>query len=168
MWTFILKKNRKAVCRVSVFLIQSRWWSCDLTQVLVSNHCFSICWKWKPLESVQQDLIDLDGILHFREQTGCLRWVFPTRYLHFTSFTLALPSVGPGIAPGGSSSVQVMRRSPSIEPSLEDSPSKVPKSWSFGERSRTRQAFRIRGATSRQNSEGKIRLENLIESGRLC
>lgn len=42
-----------------------------------------------------------------------------------------------------------------MDPSLEDSPGKVPKSWSFGERSRTRQAFRIRGAASRQNSEGK-------------
>lgn len=64
------------------------------------------------------------------------------------------PGVGPGV-PGGLGSVQALRRSPSMEPSLEDSPSKVPKSWSFGERSRTRQAFRIRGAASRQNSEGK-------------
>ncbi|KAI3369589.1 hypothetical protein L3Q82_024499 [Scortum barcoo] len=63
-------------------------------------------------------------------------------------------SVAPGVGPGGLGSVQALRRSPSMEPSLEDSPSKVPKSWSFGERSRTRQAFRIRGAASRQNSEG--------------
>uniref|UniRef100_A0A674NA61 Potassium voltage-gated channel subfamily Q member 2 n=1 Tax=Takifugu rubripes TaxID=31033 RepID=A0A674NA61_TAKRU len=83
---------------------------------------------------------------------------------------LTLPSVGPGVAPGvgpggpGSlASIQVLRRSPSIEPSLEDSPSKVPKSWSFGERSRTRQAFRIRGATSRQNSEGEIGVEKAID-----
>lgn len=73
--------------------------------------------------------------------------------------SLAVPTVGPGVAPGvgpgGLGSVQALRRSPSMEPSLEDSPSKVPKSWSFGERSRTRQAFRIRGAASRQNSEGK-------------
>lgn len=78
---------------------------------------------------------------------------------------LVVPTVGPGVAPGvgpgvpggtGSlGSVHALRRSPSMDPSLEDSPSKVPKSWSFGERSRTRQAFRIRGATSRQNSEGK-------------
>lgn len=67
------------------------------------------------------------------------------------------PAVGPGVpgGPGSLGGVHVLRRSPSIDPSLEDSPSKVPKSWSFGERSRTRQAFRIRGATSRQNSEGK-------------
>lgn len=70
------------------------------------------------------------------------------------------PGLGPGVpggpgGPGGLGSVQALRRSPSMEPSLEDSPSKVPKSWSFGERSRTRQAFRIRGAASRQNSEGK-------------
>lgn len=73
-----------------------------------------------------------------------------------------VPVVGSGVAPGmspggpgGPGGVQALRRSPSIEPSLEESPSKVPKSWSFGERSRTRQAFRIRGAASRQNSEGK-------------
>ncbi|XP_053723105.1 potassium voltage-gated channel subfamily KQT member 2-like isoform X3 [Synchiropus splendidus] len=65
-------------------------------------------------------------------------------------------SVGPGVSPGlpqGPGGVQAVRRSPSIEPSQEESPSKVPKSWSFGDRSRTRQAFRIRGAASRQNSE---------------
>lgn len=65
------------------------------------------------------------------------------------------PAVGVPGGPGGLVGVQVLRRSPSMDPSLEDSPSKVPKSWSFGERSRTRQAFRIRGAASRQNSEGK-------------
>ncbi|XP_055016546.1 potassium voltage-gated channel subfamily KQT member 2 isoform X2 [Boleophthalmus pectinirostris] len=43
---------------------------------------------------------------------------------------------------------------------LDDSPSKVPKSWSFGERSRTRQAFRIRGAASRQNSEVLIEMQD--------
>nr|XP_061813595.1 potassium voltage-gated channel subfamily KQT member 2-like isoform X2 [Nerophis lumbriciformis] len=62
----------------------------------------------------------------------------------------------PGV-PGG---VQALRRSPSLDPSLEDSPSKVPKSWSFGERSRTRQAFRIRGAASRQNSEVLIEMQD--------
>ncbi|KAM6457890.1 potassium voltage-gated channel subfamily KQT member 2 isoform 1-T1 [Liasis olivaceus] len=46
-----------------------------------------------------------------------------------------------------------VRRSPSADQSVEDSPSKVPKSWSFGDQSRARQAFRIKGATSRQNSE---------------
>ncbi|XP_078139677.1 potassium voltage-gated channel subfamily KQT member 2 isoform X5 [Centroberyx gerrardi] len=63
-------------------------------------------------------------------------------------------------APGGPGGVQALRRSPSAEPSLEDSPSKVPKSWSFGERSRTRQAFRIRGAASRQNSEVLIEMQD--------
>lgn len=85
---------------------------------------------------------------------------------HYLSFwSLVVPTVGQGVAPGvgpgvpggpgNLGGVHVLRRSPSMEPSLEDSPSKVPKSWSFGERSRTRQAFRIRGAASRQNSEGK-------------
>ncbi|EHH19519.1 hypothetical protein EGK_02190 [Macaca mulatta] len=53
----------------------------------------------------------------------------------------------------GSPQAQTVRRSPSAAQSLEDSPSKVPKSWSFGDRSRARQAFRIKGAASRQNSE---------------
>ncbi|XP_035517726.1 potassium voltage-gated channel subfamily KQT member 2-like [Morone saxatilis] len=72
------------------------------------------------------------------------------------------PGVAPGVpgGPGGLGSVQALRRSPSMEPSLEDSPSKVPKSWSFGERSRTRQAFRIRGAASRQNSEVLIEMQD--------
>ncbi|XP_077459170.1 potassium voltage-gated channel subfamily KQT member 2-like isoform X2 [Stigmatopora argus] len=52
------------------------------------------------------------------------------------------------------------RRSPSLDPSLEDSPGKVPKSWSFGERGRSRQAFRIRGAASRQNSEVLIEMQD--------
>lgn len=54
----------------------------------------------------------------------------------------------------GSPQAQPVRRSPSADQSLEESPSKVPKSWSFGDRSRARQAFRVKGAASRQNSEG--------------
>ncbi|XP_036007598.1 potassium voltage-gated channel subfamily KQT member 2 isoform X1 [Fundulus heteroclitus] len=71
-------------------------------------------------------------------------------------------SVGPGVGvgPGTPGGVQALRRSPSMEPSLDESPSKVPKSWSFGERSRTRQAFRIRGAASRQNSEVLIEMQD--------
>ncbi|XP_029468666.1 potassium voltage-gated channel subfamily KQT member 2 isoform X2 [Rhinatrema bivittatum] len=53
----------------------------------------------------------------------------------------------------GSPQAQGIRRSPSADQSIDDSPSKVPKSWSFGDRSRSRQAFRIKGASSRQNSE---------------
>ncbi|XP_034978528.2 potassium voltage-gated channel subfamily KQT member 2 isoform X2 [Zootoca vivipara] len=53
----------------------------------------------------------------------------------------------------GSPQAQGIRRSPSADQSIEDSPGKVPKSWSFGDRSRARQAFRMKGATSRQNSE---------------
>uniref|UniRef100_A0A8D0AI76 Potassium voltage-gated channel subfamily Q member 2 n=1 Tax=Sander lucioperca TaxID=283035 RepID=A0A8D0AI76_SANLU len=69
----------------------------------------------------------------------------------------------------GSPHVQALRRSPSLEPSLEDSPSKVPKSWSFGERSRTRQAFRIRGAASRQNSEdASLPGEDMADDNKSC
>ncbi|XP_047438894.1 potassium voltage-gated channel subfamily KQT member 2 isoform X2 [Mugil cephalus] len=91
-----------------------------------------------------------------------------------------VPTVGPGIAsgvgpgvvpggPGGTGGVQALRRSPSMEPSLEESPSKVPKSWSFGERSRTRQAFRIRGAASRQNSEdASLPGEDMADDNKSC
>ncbi|XP_051752126.1 potassium voltage-gated channel subfamily KQT member 2 isoform X1 [Ctenopharyngodon idella] len=53
---------------------------------------------------------------------------------------------------------QPIRRSPSAN-SIEDSPSKVPKSLSFGDRSRARQAFRFKGAASRQNSEVLIEMQ---------
>ncbi|XP_055016545.1 potassium voltage-gated channel subfamily KQT member 2 isoform X1 [Boleophthalmus pectinirostris] len=65
-----------------------------------------------------------------------------------------LPTVGPGVGPDGHAVCPV------LDPNLDDSPSKVPKSWSFGERSRTRQAFRIRGAASRQNSEVLIEMQD--------
>ncbi|XP_043978089.1 potassium voltage-gated channel subfamily KQT member 2 isoform X2 [Gambusia affinis] len=79
--------------------------------------------------------------------------------------------VAPGVAVGPSTQggVQALRRSPSMEPSLDDSPSKVPKSWSFGERSRTRQAFRIRGAASRQNSEdASLPGEDMVDDNKSC
>uniref|UniRef100_A0A8C9VCQ3 Potassium voltage-gated channel subfamily Q member 2 n=1 Tax=Scleropages formosus TaxID=113540 RepID=A0A8C9VCQ3_SCLFO len=65
----------------------------------------------------------------------------------------------------GSPQGQGMRRSPSADNSNEDSPSKVPKSWSFGDRSRARQAFRIKGAASRQNSEGE---EDIADDNKSC
>ncbi|XP_058488258.1 potassium voltage-gated channel subfamily KQT member 2 isoform X2 [Solea solea] len=82
-----------------------------------------------------------------------------------------VPSIGPGVAPGpgGPGGVQTLRRSPSVEPCQEESPSKVPKSWSFGERSRTRQAFRIRGAASRQNSEdASLPGEDMADDNKSC
>uniref|UniRef100_A0A3Q2QDH9 Potassium voltage-gated channel subfamily Q member 2 n=1 Tax=Fundulus heteroclitus TaxID=8078 RepID=A0A3Q2QDH9_FUNHE len=70
---------------------------------------------------------------------------------------------------GKSSPQHALRRSPSMEPSLDESPSKVPKSWSFGERSRTRQAFRIRGAASRQNSEdASLPGEDIADDNKSC
>ncbi|XP_040844093.1 potassium voltage-gated channel subfamily KQT member 2 isoform X4 [Ochotona curzoniae] len=68
----------------------------------------------------------------------------------------------------GSPQAQSVRRSPSAGQSLEDSPSKVPKSWSFGDRSRARQAFRIKGAASRQNSEGALPGEDAVEDNKSC
>uniref|UniRef100_A0A8C7VKH9 Potassium voltage-gated channel, KQT-like subfamily, member 2b n=1 Tax=Oncorhynchus mykiss TaxID=8022 RepID=A0A8C7VKH9_ONCMY len=64
---------------------------------------------------------------------------------------------------------QPIRRSPSGDNSNEDSPSKVPKSWSFGERSRARQAFRIKGAASRQNSEeASLPGEDIADDNKSC
>ncbi|XP_063071233.1 potassium voltage-gated channel subfamily KQT member 2 [Engraulis encrasicolus] len=56
---------------------------------------------------------------------------------------------------------QPIRRSPSADQnSIEDSPSKVVhKSWSFGQGTRARQAFRIKGSASRQNSEVLIEMQ---------
>ncbi|KAL4646235.1 potassium voltage-gated channel subfamily KQT member 2 isoform X2 [Arapaima gigas] len=64
---------------------------------------------------------------------------------------------------------QGMRRSPSADNSIEDSPSKVPKSWSFTDRNRARQAFRIRGAASRQNSEeASLPGEDIVDDNKSC
>ncbi|XP_032243435.1 potassium voltage-gated channel subfamily KQT member 2 isoform X8 [Halichoerus grypus] len=81
------------------------------------------------------------------------------------------PSPSPrGVAAKGKGSpqAQTVRRSPSADQSLEDSPSKVPKSWSFGDRSRARQAFRIKGAASRQNSEASLPGEDIAEDNKSC
>uniref|UniRef100_A0A8C8RAH0 Potassium voltage-gated channel subfamily Q member 2 n=1 Tax=Pelusios castaneus TaxID=367368 RepID=A0A8C8RAH0_9SAUR len=64
---------------------------------------------------------------------------------------------------------QSLRRSPSADQSIDDSPSKVPKSWSFGDRSRARQAFRIKGAASRQNSEeASLPGEDIPDDNKSC
>ncbi|XP_062897070.1 potassium voltage-gated channel subfamily KQT member 2 isoform X4 [Mobula hypostoma] len=61
-----------------------------------------------------------------------------------------------------------VRRSPSAD-NIEESPDKVQKSWSFTDRTRFRQAFRLRGAGSRQNSEDQGSLpEELIPDNRSC
>ncbi|XP_070103623.1 potassium voltage-gated channel subfamily KQT member 2 isoform X8 [Equus przewalskii] len=82
------------------------------------------------------------------------------------------PSPSPrGVAAKGKGSpqAQTVRRSPSADQSLEDSPSKVPKSWSFGDRSRARQAFRIKGAASRQNSEeASLPGEDIVDDNKSC
>ncbi|XP_051986118.1 potassium voltage-gated channel subfamily KQT member 2 isoform X4 [Xyrauchen texanus] len=63
---------------------------------------------------------------------------------------------------------QPLRRSPSAN-SNEDSPSKVPKSLSFGDRSRARHAFRFKGAASRQNSEeASLPGEDIVDDNKSC
>uniref|UniRef100_A0A8C7F0G5 Potassium voltage-gated channel subfamily Q member 2 n=1 Tax=Oncorhynchus kisutch TaxID=8019 RepID=A0A8C7F0G5_ONCKI len=69
----------------------------------------------------------------------------------------------------GSPQGQPIHRSPSADNSNEDSPNKVPKSWSFGERSRARQASRIKGAASRQNSEeASLPGEDIADDNKSC
>ncbi|XP_057193743.1 potassium voltage-gated channel subfamily KQT member 2 isoform X2 [Triplophysa rosa] len=64
---------------------------------------------------------------------------------------------------------QPVRRSPSADNSIEDSPSKVPKSLSFCDRSRARQAFRFKGAASRQNSEeASLPGEDIVDDNKSC
>uniref|UniRef100_F7D4R0 Potassium voltage-gated channel subfamily Q member 2 n=2 Tax=Ornithorhynchus anatinus TaxID=9258 RepID=F7D4R0_ORNAN len=76
---------------------------------------------------------------------------------------------GVGAKGKGSPQAQSVRRSPSADQSIEDSPSKVPKSWSFGDRSRARQAFRIKGAASRQNSEeASLPGEDIVDDNKSC
>uniref|UniRef100_A0A8C4NVH1 Potassium voltage-gated channel subfamily KQT member 2 n=1 Tax=Dicentrarchus labrax TaxID=13489 RepID=A0A8C4NVH1_DICLA len=148
------------------------WWGLITLTTIGYGDKFPITWNGRLLAAT----FTLIGVSFFALPAGILGSGFalkvqeqhrqnPFLYHLLSILSLVVP-VGPGVAPGvasgapggpgGLGSVQALRRSPSMEPSLEDSPSKVPKSWSFGERSRTRQAFRIRGAASRQNSEGKM------------
>ncbi|XP_062852710.1 potassium voltage-gated channel subfamily KQT member 2 isoform X2 [Trichomycterus rosablanca] len=63
---------------------------------------------------------------------------------------------------------QPLRRSPSAD-NIEDIPSKVPKSLSFSDRSRARQAFRFKGAASRQNSEeASLPGEDIADDNKSC
>uniref|UniRef100_A0A672MMS1 Potassium voltage-gated channel subfamily Q member 2 n=1 Tax=Sinocyclocheilus grahami TaxID=75366 RepID=A0A672MMS1_SINGR len=64
---------------------------------------------------------------------------------------------------------QPLRCSPSADNSIENSPSKVPKSLSFSDRSRARQAFRFKGAASRQNSEeASLPGEDIVDDNKSC
>ncbi|XP_043946384.1 potassium voltage-gated channel subfamily KQT member 2 isoform X1 [Protopterus annectens] len=73
---------------------------------------------------------------------------------------------GLGAKGKGSPQGQGVRRSPSADQNLEDSPSKVPKSWSFGDRNRSRQAFKVKGAGSRQNSEASLPGEDVPDDNK--
>ncbi|XP_035239411.1 potassium voltage-gated channel subfamily KQT member 2 isoform X9 [Anguilla anguilla] len=64
---------------------------------------------------------------------------------------------------------QGMHRTPSAENIMEESPSKVPKSWSFTERNRARQAFRMKGSASRQNSEeASLPGDDIVDDNKSC
>uniref|UniRef100_A0AAR2J1P7 Potassium voltage-gated channel, KQT-like subfamily, member 2b n=1 Tax=Pygocentrus nattereri TaxID=42514 RepID=A0AAR2J1P7_PYGNA len=65
---------------------------------------------------------------------------------------------------GSPQNQQPLRCSPSADNSVEDSPSKVPKSLSFGDRSRARQAFRFKGAASQASLPG----EDIVDDNKSC
>ncbi|XP_043566856.1 potassium voltage-gated channel subfamily KQT member 2-like isoform X2 [Chiloscyllium plagiosum] len=70
---------------------------------------------------------------------------------------------------GKGSPQSTVRRSPSTEQAIEDSPDKVHKSWSFTDRTRFRHTFRLKGAGSRQNSEDHSSLpEEDMPDNRSC
>lgn len=59
-------------------------------------------------------------------------------------------------SPSKAPAAKARAQSPGAEEGAEASPSKVTKSWSFTEKNRgPKHAFRVRGSTSRQNSEGE-------------
>ncbi|KAM4842733.1 potassium voltage-gated channel subfamily KQT member 2-like [Thomomys bottae] len=102
---------------------------------------------------------------------GCLCGCCPGHSSQKVSLKDRVFSSPRGVATRGKGSPQAqgVRRSPSADRSLDDSPSKVPKSWSFGDRSRARQAFRIKGAASRQNSEeASLPGEDIVEDNKSC
>ncbi|XP_075866920.1 potassium voltage-gated channel subfamily KQT member 2 isoform X5 [Microcebus murinus] len=109
-----------------------------------------------PMYSSQTQTYGASRLIPPLNQLELLRSLKSKSGLTFRKEPQPEPSPSPrGVAAKGKGSpqAQTVRRSPSADQSLEDSPSKVPKSWSFGDRSRARQAFRIKGAASRQDSE---------------
>uniref|UniRef100_A0A665XAJ5 Potassium voltage-gated channel, KQT-like subfamily, member 2b n=1 Tax=Echeneis naucrates TaxID=173247 RepID=A0A665XAJ5_ECHNA len=117
-----------------------------------------------PMYRLIPPLNQLDLLRNLKNKSGLSFRLVPT----VGSGVSPGPGAAPGV-PGGPGGVQALRRSPSMEPNLEESPSKVPKSWSFGERSRARQAFRIRGAASRQNSEdASLPGEDMADDNKSC
>lgn len=80
----------------------------------------------------------------------------------FPFLLLALCSRKPSLkdkvfpSPSKAPVVKGKTQSPGLDDGGEGSPSKVTKSWSFTEKNRgPKQAFKARGSTSRQNSEGE-------------
>lgn len=84
-----------------------------------------------------------------------LNWLqFPSYYLLSSRKASLKDKVFP--SPSKAPVAKGKTQSPGPEDGAEASPSKVEKSWSFNEKNRgPKHAFRVRGSTSRQNSEGK-------------
>ncbi|XP_012628414.1 potassium voltage-gated channel subfamily KQT member 2 isoform X6 [Microcebus murinus] len=119
-----------------------------------------------PMYSSQTQTYGASRLIPPLNQLELLRSLKSKSGLTFRKEPQPEPSPSPrGVAAKGKGSpqAQTVRRSPSADQSLEDSPSKVPKSWSFGDRSRARQAFRIKGAASRQDSEASLPGEDIVD-----
>uniref|UniRef100_A0A7N8WL80 Potassium voltage-gated channel subfamily Q member 2 n=1 Tax=Mastacembelus armatus TaxID=205130 RepID=A0A7N8WL80_9TELE len=117
-----------------------------------------------PMYRLIPPLNQLDLLRNLKNKSG-----LSFRFERFHERVFSSPRSSGTKGKGSPQHVQALRRSPSIDPNLEESPSKVPKSWSFGERSRTRQAFRIRGAASRQNSEeASLPGEDMADDNKSC
>uniref|UniRef100_A0A674BGY9 Potassium voltage-gated channel subfamily Q member 2 n=1 Tax=Salmo trutta TaxID=8032 RepID=A0A674BGY9_SALTR len=148
-------------------LIQAAWrfYATNLTRPDLES-----TWDYyeRTVSSPMYSLVFLSRLIPPLNQLDLLRNLKSKSGLSFRKESQPEPSPSQGQSQGGQGQGQPIRRSPSGDNSNEDSPSKVPKSWSFGERSRARQAFRIKGAASRQNSEASLPGEEIADDNKSC
>uniref|UniRef100_A0A8C7KG91 Potassium voltage-gated channel subfamily Q member 2 n=1 Tax=Oncorhynchus kisutch TaxID=8019 RepID=A0A8C7KG91_ONCKI len=150
-------------------LIQAGWrfYATNLTRPDLES-----TWDYyeRTVSSPMYSLVFLSRLIPPLNQLDLLRNLKSKSGLSFRSETRVFSSPrSSGTKGKGSPQGPTIRRSPSGDNSNEDSPSKVPKSWSFGERSRARQAFRIKGAASRQNSEeASLPGEDIADDNKSC
>ncbi|XP_051986119.1 potassium voltage-gated channel subfamily KQT member 2 isoform X5 [Xyrauchen texanus] len=127
----------------------------------ISSHTPPVCQHFLCVYRLIPPLNQLDLLRNLKSKSG----------LSFRKESQPEPSPSPrNSATKGKNSPQgqqPLRRSPSAN-SNEDSPSKVPKSLSFGDRSRARHAFRFKGAASRQNSEASLPGEDIVDDNKSC
>ncbi|XP_078410949.1 potassium voltage-gated channel subfamily KQT member 2 isoform X2 [Cetorhinus maximus] len=128
-------------------LIQAAWRYYSTSLCRTDLHATWQCFEQTltvPMYRLIPPLNQLDLLRNLKSKSG----------LTFRKETVdSTPSPKGPSAKGKGSPQSSMRRSPSADNSIENSPDKVQKSWSFTDRTRFRHAFRLKGAGSRQNSE---------------